>query len=303
MIASTAQHAPLAAPGLHAHLLHGLPALTLVGPAGDRVTVLMHGGQLVSWQTGDGAEHLYLSSHALLDGQSAVRGGVPMCFPQFSQRGPLMHHGFARNLPWRLKAHALADSQQQLVLQLADGPVSRAFWPHAFDLELTVQLAPDQLRLALQVRNTDAEPWPFTAALHTYLAVDDIFQARLRGLRGARFWDAVNNVHGQAQAEPQVSAHIDCVYQSKRQPLVLAGSHAAHPGRQLEIAQSDSCPQTVVWNPGPGRPAHDLPPEGWQRMLCVEAACVDQAVVLAPGAGWEGWQTLHWQQAAHGSAA
>ncbi|KKW68925.1 hypothetical protein AAV94_02730 [Lampropedia cohaerens] len=287
---------------MHAHLLHGLPALTLVGPAGDRATVLMHGGQLVSWRTGDGAEHLYLSSRAQLDGQNAVRGGVPVCFPQFSQRGPLMHHGFARNLPWRLKAHVLADSQQ-LVLQLADGPVSRAFWPHAFDLELTVQLAPDQLRMALQVENVDTASWSFTAALHTYLAVDDIFQARLCGLRGARFWDAVSNVHGQAQAEPLVSTHIDCVYQSGGQPLVLANSHAAHPHRQLAIEQSSSCPQTVVWNPGPDRAADDLPPEGWQRMLCVEAACVDQAVVLAPGECWEGWQTLHWQRAGNGAAA
>ena len=27
---------------------------------------------------------------------------MPVCFPQFAERGPLPKHGFVRNLPWRL---------------------------------------------------------------------------------------------------------------------------------------------------------------------------------------------------------
>jgi glucose-6-phosphate 1-epimerase len=50
----------------------------------------------------------------------------------------------------------------------------------------------------------------------------------------------------------------------------------------------------VVWNPGAALAAgmSDLEPEGWRRMLCVEAAAVARPVVVAPGARWEGRQRL-----------
>jgi len=36
----------------------------------------------------------------------------------------------------------------------------------------------------------------------------------------------------------------------------------------------------------------DMPADGWQRMLCIEAAAVDAAVVLAPGRRWTGSQRI-----------
>ena len=36
----------------------------------------------------------------------------------------------------------------------------------------------------------------------------------------------------------------------------------------------------------------DLPDDGWRHMLCVEAARIDEPVLLAPGRQWQGWQQL-----------
>src|SRR5688572_29727961 len=68
-------------------------------PDGSRIVVSRFGGQVLSW-VAHGRERLYLSSTAAADSVQPVRGGVPVCFPQFSGRGPLPKHGFARTSTW-----------------------------------------------------------------------------------------------------------------------------------------------------------------------------------------------------------
>lgn len=267
--------------------VRGQPAVRLRLPGGDACTVALHGAQLLSWQTADGVERIYLSPEALFDGRSAIRGGVPVCWPQFNQRGPLPKHGFARNTAWQLEPSEASDG---LVFALTDDDASRALWPHAFRIELRVTLTPGALRLALDVRNTGDAPWTFTAALHTYLQVDDIADARLEGLQGAQRWDAVRDVrHAETAEALRFGTEFDSVYAAPATALRLV-----QPGGALAIAQSASCTETVVWNPGAALAAKlaDLPDEGWRRMLCVEAARIDEAVTLAPGAAWQGWQQL-----------
>lgn len=267
--------------------VRGQPAVRLRLPDGDACTVALHGAHLLSWQTADGVERIYLSPEALFDGRSAIRGGVPVCWPQFNQRGPLPKHGFARNTTWQLEP---AEAPGEIVLSLRDDDASRALWPHAFRIALRVTLTPGALRLALDVRNTGDAPWSFTAALHTYLQVDDIADARLEGLQGAQRWDAVRDVRHAERAETlRFGTEFDSVYAAPVAPLKLV-----QPRGVLAIAQSASCTETVVWNPGAALAAKlaDLPDEGWRHMLCVEAARIDDPVPLAPGAAWQGWQQL-----------
>ena len=88
----------------------GQPCIRLHTPQGDTALVALQGAQVLSWVAG-GRERLYLSPRAVLDGQAAIRGGIPLCFPQFNQRGPLPKHGFARNLAWSADA-AQADAER-----------------------------------------------------------------------------------------------------------------------------------------------------------------------------------------------
>ena len=81
-------------------MVQGQPCIRLDTDHGDSALVALHGAQVLSW-TVAGRERLYLSPRALFDGRSAIRGGIPLCFPQFNQRGPLPKHGFARNLAWQ----------------------------------------------------------------------------------------------------------------------------------------------------------------------------------------------------------
>lgn len=264
----------------------GQPSIVLVLPQGDSLRVLLHGAHVVSWVAG-GRERLYLSPTSAFDGHSAIRGGVPVCFPQFNLRGPLPKHGFVRNLAWELEQQTLDAQQGSLVLRLTDGPATRTFWPQAFEARLVLDLSPGALQLTLDVRNTDVQPLAFTGALHTYFAVDDIAQVRLEGLQGRPEWDAVADRHAMGSSPLHFDAEFDRVYEAAAQPLLLReASHA------LTIAQSPSWAQTVVWNPGRDKVLPDLPAGGHARMLCVEAAQVMAPVQVAPGAGWQGWQRL-----------
>ncbi|RZL96096.1 MAG: D-hexose-6-phosphate mutarotase [Variovorax sp.] len=267
-------------------VFRGQPALALSLPAGDRAVVALHGAQLLSWVTADGIERIYLSPGALFDGKSPIRGGVPVCWPQFNQRGPLPKHGFARNMPWQ----AMPGDDGPLLLALHDDEATRAFWPHAFRLRLAVALAPRQLRVTLDVTNTDPAPMSFALALHSYLRVDDIAQVRLEGLQGANRWDSLRDDRHVEMADAlRFDAEFDSVYAAPAEPLRLV-----QPSGTLQIAQSASCTETVVWNPAAALSARlaDMPDDGYRHMLCVEAACIDENVLLEPGAQWQAWQQL-----------
>lgn len=280
--------------------VQGQPCIRLTLPSGDSARVALHGAQVLSW-VASGRERLYLSPRAAWDGQSAIRGGIPVCWPQFNQRGPLPKHGFVRNLPWHPvrpdgNGHVDGDAVQASVcLALADSEATRAWWPEHFSAQLTVTLSAGALRTELQVCNTGepggdgARPWHFTTALHTYLRVDDVEHVRLSGLDGCARWDALADVHGHQHGDVTFAGEYDRVFGAAAAPLYLCdGAHT------LQITQSASLSNTVVWNPGSALCARlaDMPPDGWRAMLCVEAARIDQPATLAPGAHWQGWQEL-----------
>jgi glucose-6-phosphate 1-epimerase len=248
----------------HAELWRGLPAWRVTLPNGDSVLVAEQGAQALSW-IASGRERLFLSPGSAADGQTAIRGGVPLCWPQFNQRGPLPKHGFARNVAWQKGAFFAAEDRAELRLHLAANAHTLALWPHSFELTLLLRLSAGRLQVLLDVFNPGAIDWAFTGALHSYLKVDDVGQARLCGLDG-HFDPPFDRVYA---AAPQALRLID-------------GAH------ELVVSQSPTWGHTVVWNPGAAMP--DLPDDTFRQMWCVEAAQVLSPVTLAAGERWVGWQ-------------
>ena len=58
--------------------------VSIIGPDGATATVARHGGHVVSWRTADGLERLFVSDRATIAAGAAIRGGIPVCFPQFA---------------------------------------------------------------------------------------------------------------------------------------------------------------------------------------------------------------------------
>lgn len=275
----------------------GFPAWCKCWADGTSAVVAEQGAQLLSWKTPDGREHLYLSPASARDGHTAIRGGVPVCFPQFNMRGPLPKHGFVRNLPWQM-----ADAGEGFIqLRLVDGAQTRLFWPEAFEALLRVDVSATQLTVTLDVSNTGATPWAMTCALHTYLQVDDVTCTQLAGLQGAACWDSLVDSRFTESADcidfgAAPGAGFDRVFStSDGAGRVLQLSQLPVPGaRSLGIENSQNSSEVVVWNPGAelSRELADMPDDGWRHMLCVEAASIDTPQSVLPGQSWQLKQTL-----------
>ena len=243
---------------------------------------------MLSWQAG-GVERLYLSPRAVLDGRAPIRAGVPVCWPQFSDRGPLPKHGFVRTRRWSAGRAELGEDDARLRLTLASDESTRALWPHEFQLELAVHLQPALLRVTLGVRNAGPAALSFTGALHTYLAVGDVATASVHGLEGRPVWDALTGDRGTIDKPLRFSGEFDRVVGAPAAPMQLRDG-----ARALQVRQGGGWCDTVVWNPAAAKNATlaDMPPDGWRSMLCIEAACVFEPVELAAGAHWQAWQEL-----------
>jgi glucose-6-phosphate 1-epimerase len=273
----------------------GLDCQRLTLPCGDTVLVALQGAHVLSWVS-QGRERLFLSPANAWDGHSAIRGGVPVCFPQFNQRGTLPKHGFARNMAWKVNdaaqvGEAVASGDAAHIdFTLSTNADTLAIWQQTFVAQLRVALAPGQLTLTLTVNNTEVQnDLLFTGALHTYLAVDDIDLTELRGLGGRAEWDAVADVHGLADEALYFDGEFDRVYGAAANPLHLQDGTST-----LQIEQSPSWANAVVWNPGERKCAAlaDMPAHGFARMLCVEAAQVFEPISISAGGQWVGWQRL-----------
>ena len=264
--------------------LHDLPCIQL-RHGGASATVALRGAQLLSWRPADGNERLFLSGRADFSPGAAIRGGIPVIFPQFGERGLLRKHGFARLLDWSYAG--IEDGAA--VFELRDGP-GTADWPHAFACRLSVGLGDETLRIGLEVENRGDEVFAFTAALHGYLRVDDIAGVALEGLQGCDYEDSANGgtLHRQDTDALDFDGEVDRIYGDVVAPLRLLDGQ-----RALAIEQ-DGFGDCVAWNPGPVLAARlpDLAPGDWRRFVCVEAAQVLQPVILAPGQRWRGWQRL-----------
>ena len=231
----------------------------------------LYGAHLVSWKGADGKERMFCSAKSALDGSKAIRGGVPVIFPQFAEQGTGMRHGFARVSSWRLEDSGLDEGAawSTFALALGDLPTTIAdAWPHQFMLCLRVAVRANELSMVLTVRNLGAAPFPFAAALHTYHLVPDVCEVRIEGV---------------SSDEISMLEKLDKIY-----PDVSGRATLSHSEGSLSIEQ-EGFPDAVVWNPGPVDAAalSDMENDEYQRFVCLEPALLDP-FMLEPGESWTG---------------
>lgn len=256
---------------------------------GVRITACPHGAHLMTWTT-NGTERLWMSPLSQPGIADALRGGVPVLFPQFGTFGVLPKHGFARTADWQQVPTAEVAERAALAFELTDSEATRAVWPHPFRARLEIDASPTELRMGLIIDNLSHETVRFTGGLHTYFAVADP-NAWIEGLNGTHAWD------GESTEAPRFSVRLgasvralatqDLVVQGAVAPLVL---HDAVLG-DLHVA-GRGFPNRVVWNPGPGHGLLDVAPGDEAKFVCIETTAVTP-IPLPGGGTWEGRQRVY----------
>jgi glucose-6-phosphate 1-epimerase len=260
--------------------------------------ICLHGAHLVSFVAG-GHERIFVSREAIFDGAAAIRGGVPVCFPQFSDRGAVSRkHGFARNLPFAVSASGEADT---VTLTLRESAETRALWDHPFTLDVTfaVRAAPEPaLTMTLAVTAARDAPIPrgVTAALHTYFAAPrGIGAVTVAGLAGKRYIDQLSPSADagdltEASAAVSFDREVDRIYKGVGEVRLETGSGVL---RLRHLAEDPAAcggfRDAVVWNPwvDKARSIGDLGDDEYTGFFCVESAVIDPPLgEIAAGQTW-----------------
>lgn len=259
--------------------------LNLTSPCGARAELSLWGGQLLSWRPAGGDERLYRSPLSTPAPGRALRGGVPVIFPQFADRGPGPRHGLARNRPWQAIQQETGRDDALATLRLEDDADTLAQWPHRFALELTVRISRQVLEMELAVENLGSGPMQFQAALHSYWRVADAGRVVVDGLQDRPYRDAASGMDGvqhSRRLELLSGRAIDRCVGGPGGPLGLTELDS---GRALML-EPEGFDDAVIWNPGPAHGLPDLPPEDWRRFVCVELGQIERPATLLAGETW-----------------
>lgn len=245
--------------------------------------ISLHGAHLLSFQPAGQPDLIWMSKDAIFDAKAAIRGGVPVCWPWFG-RVAAPAHGFARTSEWTLQQHRENEQGALIELVLSDSEETKAIWPYKFKATLYIDIS-ETITLTLKVENTDTKDWMFSGALHTYLNLGDIGQAKVTGM-GNTYQDSLQQGKVcEGADELMLTDTIDRVYTSPESVIKL---HDPVLERIVQVTNTGDN-SAVLWNPwAQGAAAmadmHDL---GYQTMLCIEstlhAPSLETGKTLQPG--------------------
>ncbi len=282
----------------HFEILNGNGGIPMVRlrheGSGQLAEVYTYGACLTSWSV-RGSELMWVSEENKWEsGGKPIRGGIPLCWPQFGPYGKLVSHGFARISNWTIKDTLLnSDSSVSAVFSLDSKTGTHEElkkWGYDFEAEYTVTLSNVGLEAKMTVTNTGSVPMPFSFAFHNYFATSNIDEVRLFGFEESRHYNRLDE--DRELPPPQgveagmfITEETDRIYLDAPEELAIFDFNLL---RVIKIKKTSTLPNATLWNP---YGAEGCDP-GWRNFVCVEPAAISPAASIAPGETWVGAQLL-----------
>jgi aldose 1-epimerase len=247
-------------PELSLYAYNDIPVLHLQHAIGS-AKIALQGAHLFSWQPVQCQQDvLWLSEIEPFETGTAIRGGVPICYPWFGNAGTPAH-GFARTSLWQLSDYEIRTDKVRLVFSLFSA--------------LNIVLAKVEMQFSEQceLRFThygDSAMKNVQVALHSYFNVADINRTQIANLPTECF----NSLSQSQEVVPSPRAireNVDCIYTALQQPTEVhdIGNH-----RIINIEHLNAG-NVVLWNPW-HKTTSNMTENGYQTMVCVETARIDE---------------------------
>ncbi|WVZ10468.1 hypothetical protein V8G54_014998 [Vigna mungo] len=211
--------------------------------------VYLYGGQVTSWKNDQAEELLFLSSKAIFKPPKAIRGGIPLCFPQFSNLGPLDSHGFARNRFWTIDDN-----------------------PPPFPTNTSSKAFVD---LILKPSEDDIKIWPHS-------------EVRVEGLETLDYLDNLQKRKRFTEQGDALTfeSEVDRIYLSTPTKIAILDHEKKRTFVLRKDGLPDSVVWNPWDKKAKSMP--DFGDDEYKHMLCVEAAAIEKPITLKPGEEWKG---------------
>ncbi len=253
------------------------PTLLIDSPLAT-AEISLFGGHVLSFKpTSDNRERLWVSPSAIFDAHTAIRGGIPICWPWFGPHSSPGYsaHGYVRNQLWQV--NSISDIQGTVTVTLTPTSATGEGLDGTPAVELIIAIS-HQLTLTLTTINAGNAPFEYTAALHSYFDIDSIDDTEISGVSG-EYLDKTRAGQRLCTPEPyHFSEETDRVH------LCTAKQVTIHCHQKDTVVISEGHDSLVIWNPwkDKAKALKDMSDNGYQTMVCVETA-VTQGKTLQPG--------------------
>jgi glucose-6-phosphate 1-epimerase len=234
--------------------------------------VSLQGGHLLFWQPStESTPVIWLSQKANFKKETAIRGGVPVCWPWFGKSG-VPAHGFARLVEWRLDSCKEDNNGVDLTLSLTNNQQTESFFTKPFHAWLTIHVGQTcEVTLSCQ-GDFDA-----TSALHTYFGINNINDVTVKGL-GDSYQESLS-----IENKPPISGQLTFNQEVDRVYTNVDDSITITDGKRTIKLTNVNASDIVTWNPwvDKAKAMADFADEEYQSMVCVETCRINKPLKLS----------------------
>lgn len=249
-------------------------AVLRIQNASASASIALQGAHLFEYAP-NGQNNIFFVSQAekFVNG-SAIRGGVPVCWPWFgphAKNSAAPAHGFARNSQWQYQINSDSEERTDITLWL-ETDASDANFPFNARVELFISIG-QTLVMSLTTQNLGDDAFLISQALHSYFRCNDIADVQIHGLKGACYQDKVSKENAYIPTQFRFNREIDWVVQEPGEAVGITGLG----NHKIKLTRLGSR-SLVLWNPwvDKAKTLSHFHPEEYQNMVCVETANVSE---------------------------
>lgn len=251
-------------------------------------TILHYGAHIVSCKLAGSDEIFWLSPQSDYEIGKPIRGGNPICWPNFGVNknfSELPKHGIARLMLWDKIDEIITKTVSSVVFALPSEQLQKWGIPSGISLKYTVVLEEGHLQAFLQTLNEGSESFSFTECQHSYFNISDINNIFLQGLDGFTYVDRLANCEKTHQGSQfHITGPTDIIVKNGDTEVCLVD-----PVKQRKISINKTHGRTtVVWNPYQAMPPEiqDMASDAFHQFVCIEPTNVEEyATKVMPKSG------------------